>query len=496
VTAYDTVRYPGRPHPATHPDRLAAIGALFGMAPAPVDHCRVLEIACGDGANLIPMAYGLPGSSFVGFDLASAPIEAGRQFAQRLGLTNLALETLDLRQFPESAGSFDYIIAHGLYSWIPAALRAALLALIASHLAPGGIAFVSYNTYPGCYLRRMVWDMLRFHTDELADPADKIAEAQGLMRLLAGGRSVQQVGTAPLQAEAERLLERDPAYLFHDDLADVNEPVYFHEFADAAAGHGLQFLGEAELQTMGYGGLIAEAKRVLADIGPLLREQYLDFLKCRRFRQTLLCHGAVKVERQPAAQVVEKLLLGVPGRVRVEQGRAVDAGADPVEREEGASRDEALLQTLLDVLEEASPQRLTFGQLSTRVRARMGPEVWAGVQPDAFTRLVYGAARAGAVTLHTHAPPLATAPGEQPRSSRLARLEVEQGSIVTSLCHDSVKLDDEVARGLLPLLDGSRSRAQLVNLLADRLDGHSDGPRAQTLRRHLDLLAKLALIEA
>jgi len=145
VTVYDEVRYPGRPYPDTHPDRLATIGILFGMTPAPIDRCRVLEVACGDGANLLPMAYALPGSSFLGFDLASAPVEAGRRMALQLGLANLTLETRDLNRFREDAGSFDYIIAHGLYSWIPASLREALLALIASHLAPAGIAFVSYR---------------------------------------------------------------------------------------------------------------------------------------------------------------------------------------------------------------------------------------------------------------------------------------------------------------------------------------------------------------
>lgn len=496
MTAYDAVRYPGHPHPVTHPDRLAAIAAVFGMTPAPVERCRVLEVACGDGANLIPMAYGLPGSSFVGFDLAPAPIEAGRRLARRLGLDNLALDVLDLRQFPDGGGGFDYIIAHGLYSWIPSAQRTALLALIASHLAPAGVAFVSYNTYPGCYLRRMVWEILRFHTGELADPMDRIAEAQGLVRLLAGGRSVRHAGSAALQAEAERLLEQAPGYLFHDDLAEVNEPVYFHQFVDAAAQHRLQFLGEAELQAMGFGGLTPDARRALAGIDPILREQYLDFLKCRRFRQTLLCHGAARVEREPAARVVETLLLGLPGKVRVQQGRAAADGPDPGEREAALRGEEALLQALLDALEEAAPQRLAFGQLAARVQARIGPEAWGRVQPEAFTRLVYGAARAGAVTLHTHAPPLAAVPGERPRASRLARLEVEQGSLVTSLCHDSVALDDEIARELLLLLDGSRSRAQLIDALGDRLSGEDRSGRQETLGRHLDLLAKLALLEA
>jgi len=169
---YDDVPYGASAHASTHPDRLATIATLFGMAPAPVERCRFLEIACGDAGNLIPMAYELPRSEFVGFDLAARPIEMGERAAARLGLSNVTLSRLDLNDFPPSAGRFDYIVAHGLYSWVPGPVRDRLLALIGAHLAPHGVAFVSYNVYPGCYVRRMLWEMLKFHTDHLDNLVD------------------------------------------------------------------------------------------------------------------------------------------------------------------------------------------------------------------------------------------------------------------------------------------------------------------------------------
>src|SRR4249920_3786473 len=192
------------------------------MTPPPIERCRVLEIACGDAGNLIPMAYGLPGSQFFGFDLAARPIEMGSQMAARLGLTNLTLRQLDLGDFPADAGRFDYIVAHGLYSWVPAPVRDRLLGLIASHLASNGVAFVSYNVYPGCYMRRMVWEILKFHTDHLGDPQSRITEAQALTRLLAGGRNLQDAYGTFLLADLERLMQRNISYFFHDDLADIN----------------------------------------------------------------------------------------------------------------------------------------------------------------------------------------------------------------------------------------------------------------------------------
>ena len=88
---YDSLAYPGNSYPDTHPDRLAAMAILHGLNPAPVAHCRVLEVACNEGANLIPMAYAMPDSEFVGFDLARSPIERGLGRIQDLGLKNIRI---------------------------------------------------------------------------------------------------------------------------------------------------------------------------------------------------------------------------------------------------------------------------------------------------------------------------------------------------------------------------------------------------------------------
>jgi SAM-dependent methyltransferase len=466
VTAYDEVPYTGHPYVDSHPERLATMATLFGMQPAPVERCRVLEIACGEAANLIPMAYALPGSEFVGFDLAARPIETGQRMTARLGLTNISLAHRDLADFPADAGTFDYIIAHGLYSWIPAEARDLLLALVARHLAPRGVAFVSYNVYPGCHVRRMVWEMLRFHTDHLGTSAERIAKAQALARLLAEGRTVEDPYTAFMKSELERFTARDAGFLIHDDLAEVNEPVYFHEFIAHAGRHRLQFLCEAELVAMAYGGLTREAQRTVDALDPLGREQYLDFLKCRRFRQTLLCHEDVAVARQLGPDKVPTFRLSARRRVQVGDPTA----APPLQG------DEALPQAMLDALDDAAPGLLTLAELGMRV---------PGADGDYLRRLAWAAACAGAVQLHVHVPHLATTPGERPVASAVARAQLEHGDSVTSLRHDAVKLDDDVVRRLLPLLDGTRD----LTALAAALDEPRDAIDARV--RHL---AKLALL--
>ena len=486
MNAYDEIPYPGRPYPQTHPDRLAAIAALAGMAHAPVARCRVLEVGCGDASNLIPMAHGLPDSEFVGIDRAARPIERGTEFARSLGLRNLELRTLDLADFPRDAGQFDYIVAHGLYSWIPAATRDHLLALVTRHLAPYGVAFVSYNTYPGCYMRRMAWEMLRFHTEHLSDPQARIAEARGLARLVATARKVSEGSSAHFRSELEQLVERDTAHLFHDDLAGVNDPVYFHEFIAESQGHALQFLGEAELAASGYGSLTLGARHALDRLDLLTREQYLDFILCRRFRQTLLCHEKVALDRTSSLDRVTTLFLSTPGRV-VATEREPDEVAPPGADGKIAREAEALLEAVLDALEEATPRRVTFDDLARII----------GVDGGEFLRqVVSGAARAGAVLLHTAAPRLTTEPGERPLASPIARQQLVTGSIVTTLCHASVKIDHETARRVLSLCDGTRNRSALVAALGSALEGTSAAERLANLDAHLRHLARLALLSA
>ena len=489
MNAYDEIPYPGRPYPQTHPDRLAAIATLAGMAPAPVERCRVLEVGCGDASNLIPMAHGLPDSEFVGIDLAARPIERGTQLVATLGLRNLALRALDLADFPPDSGQFDYIIAHGLYSWIPAPARDRLLALVTRHLAPQGAAFVSYNTYPGCYVRRMAWEMLRFHTDHLTDPQARIAEAQGLARLLATGRKVYDGSSAALKAEFEQLVERDVAHLFHDDLADVNDPVYFHELIDTAQRHRLQFLGEAELGASGYGGLTLETRQVLGGLDVLTREQYLDFILCRRFRQTLLCHEEVALDRTSGPARISTFLLSVRGRV-VATAREPDEVAPEGADGKLAREADVLLEAMLEALDEAAPRRLTFDELAAAVGVSDGGD------RGLFRQVVYGAARVGALLLHSAAPRLTTEPGDRPLASAIARQQLATGNVVTTLSHDSVKLDHETARRLLSLLDGTRTRSALVAALGTALEGSTAAERLARLDAHLRHLAKLALLAA
>jgi SAM-dependent methyltransferase len=457
------VPYPGHAFPQTHPDRLATVSTLFGLEPPPPDACRLLELGCGDGGNLVPMAYALRGSSFCGIDLSGRAIERAAATAAALGLDNVELHHADLTALP-ALGTFDFVVAHGVYSWIAPAARDALLAACREHLAPGGVAYVSYDVLPGGHLREITRQMLRWHLRGVREPEERIAQARALLESVhaagADGDDLRQ----RLAWQAEWALAQTDASLYHDELAEHHEALLFTDFVAHAAGHGLRFLAEADVFEMDTGALPEE----LRALAVLEREQYLDFYKGRMFRQTLLCHAETE-SHEPGPEVVRGMLAATPAK----------PAGDP-----------------------AAPGRVEFrgphgASLTTdhegvkRALARLG-DAWPAAVPvaelgdGAVVEMLRRAYAANLVHLHVWAPALATTPPERPVASALARLQAAAGTRVTTLRHTSIEVPDELGRRLIGLLDGTRDRAALIAEL---------GRPAEELERSLEGLARAGLLE-
>ena len=299
--SYDTFPYRSLPFPQSHPDRLATIGALFGMTPVPIARSRVLEIGCASGGNLIPIAASLPDAEFVGIDLSPVQVRQGVADINALGLSNIRILATDIMDFSEEFGVFDYIIAHGVYSWIPNDAQDRMLAICARQLSPSGIAYVSYNTLPGWRMRVVVRDAMTYHTTRLVDPAQRVAQSRAMLEFLA--KALKDDASAyggVLRQEAEQLRKKEDYYILHDYLEAVNEPLYFHQFMERAARCGLNYLGEADFPTMLGSEFGPEVMQTLANVAPdvLKREQYMDFLRARTFRQTLLVRSNVELTRK------------------------------------------------------------------------------------------------------------------------------------------------------------------------------------------------------
>jgi SAM-dependent methyltransferase len=184
-TAYDNVPYPSGAYPQSHPRRLATLGALFGMQPADILTARVLELGAADGSNLIPMAAELPQATFVGIERAGIQARTGQATIKELGLRTITLLHRDMLDVDAQLGQFDYIIAHGVFSWVPGEVQDKTLSICKQNLEPNGIAYVSYNTYPGWHMRGMMRDMMLFHTSQFTDPQTKVQQARALVEFLA-----------------------------------------------------------------------------------------------------------------------------------------------------------------------------------------------------------------------------------------------------------------------------------------------------------------------
>ena len=499
ATPYDEVLYATHAYRATHPDRLATIARLSGLEPAPVSRCRFLELGCGSAENLIAIASGLPDATFVGCDLAAKAIASGRRFAEAVGLANVTLLQDDLRAIPEALGEFDYIVAHGVYSWIPAEVRDGMLALIARRLAPDGVAFVSYNAYPGCYVRRMAWEILKFHIEDVPDAATRLAEARALITLIADPGTREQPRNAAMRAEFRALAERTDAALFHDDLSSTNDPFYFHEFVAHAMDHGLQFLGEAEFPVMSDLDVAPAVRAVLSGMDRLSREQYLDFVRCRRFRQTLLCHADRAPDRDVVASRVAPLWAMARKAVTDEGLVFPSTRAQPADDPNTTvAPDPGVIEAsrVLDEIRGAWPRPVAVAELASSYRARSNASNGDGEIPMRLAETLVAAYASELIELHTHVPDTPEKAGERPVASALVRAQLARGQRITNVWHQDVALDDAIAQQLIPLLDGTRDRKALLAALAPSLQGNANVSAPELLERYLDHCVELGLLVA
>lgn len=479
--AYDVLEYPSHVHPQMHPSRLAAIARLHGIAAASPTDCRLLEVGCGDGLQLVTLAMAYPRSRFVGVDMSQAAIARGEAIRARLGLDNLQLVAADLLEWNAGPVPYDYIVAHGFYSWVPDFVRERLLALCDQAMAPAGIAYVSYNALPGCHIRRMVWEMMKFHARDIDDPHGKIEHAQGFLAWLGHDALPSKlVYGEVVRHEARELLSRtDSSVLFHDDMAAINQPFLFSEFAAQARRHGLAYLAEADYFEMNDKVLeSAEARERLSTLAgddPLLKEQYLDFLKGRRFRQTLLCHERIPVQRDPSMPAALEMDVVAQLRAEIPEGTAPDLAAGVAIRfsnADGAALviDHPVAKAALTLVGEAFPGPVAAAELLQSARKLCVSD--AAVDDDAavLAHTLTAAFQMGLLLLHCDAPRFATQAGEHPRTSALAQLQLDAGTdLVTSLRPSMVRLDSRLALELVRLLDGKRDRAAILHDLSQRM---------------------------
>ncbi|MEO6740754.1 MAG: class I SAM-dependent methyltransferase, partial [Chthoniobacteraceae bacterium] len=361
---YDAVPYRHGAVPDSHPARIGAIARLLGIPAAPPDRCRVLELGCGEGMNLLPLAERFPKSDFVGVDFSAKQIATAESARAACGIGNARFVCADLRSWkPE--GAFDYIIAHGVYSWVPAEVRERLLALCAEALSRNGVAYVSYNTLPGWGLPGGVRTFLLSEMGGCVSPDAQMARATEVMGALSECMKDQRGSyAANLRDTLDDMRAKPPGMLFHDELAAVNEPCTFTEFTTHAARHGLHYVAEAHYATMQFANVPATMHAALAplQLDFTRRQQFMDVLFQRWLRNSLLSPAQVTPDRAIRNGVLADCALGLrvtfdAGNINLRPGHAmrftgihglVLEASEPVEK------------AILTVLASSFPERLPF----------------------------------------------------------------------------------------------------------------------------------------
>jgi len=466
VSSYDEIPYESNAFPQTHPERLAVIARLFGLPSRPPANCRVLELGCAGGGNLIPLAYSLPGGEFVGIDYSRRHVERAEKTIKNLCLKNIRVSHGSILDIDASWGLFDYIVCHGVFSWVADPVQDKILALSMANLAPAGVAYISYNTYPGWHMREMIRDMMTYHAAQFADSGQKISQSRALIDFLA--RSVP-TSESPygllLKSELELIKRSRDDYLFHEHLEKENSPVYFHRFIEKAEKHGLQYLGEAEFGTMLTSGFSREVAETLARISPQITrtEQYMDFLRNRMFRQTLLCHAGATLKRNIGPGDLEGLFFASAAAPVVASSDPISTGNEVFKTPQGATMETSSPLTKAAFLElrESWPRALDMTALLSRSLKRLKAQAISPAERQAFQNVLLQCYWANIVEFHVWQRDFPVKPGPCPLFYPLAAYQLAEGLPLVNQRHEPVGLDP-VARELAPLLDGKSDRNTLL----------------------------------
>ncbi len=476
--SYDDIPYETVSHAETHPDALATAATLLGMQPAQPDQCRVLELGCATGANLIPMAQSLPGSRFLGVDLSARQIASGQAVIDAVGLSNIELRKLDILQIDDSFGRFDYIICHGTFSWVPAPVQDKILEICSRNLTAQGVAYLSYNTYPGWHAQGMVRDMMLFHAGQFTDPQTRVRKARTFLEGLA--RTLSKIDSDYSRAVreiADWLRPQRDSYVFHDFLEEVNLPLYFHQFVERMAGYQLRHLGEPWLEELAdhFSPELQQAlQQLVAD--PARRGQYVDFLVGRTFRRSLVGHatsgnGAGSLGGGASASNLTGLYVAALTRHVSPQPDVRSSAPEAFLREDQATISTSLptLKAALVALVGAWPAAMPFEALWHDVCQRLaGGQSPQPNDPSARGRLaeqLLKCYQSRLVSLHVRPLPYVAQPSDHPRALPLARFQAHTGQTITNLRHKTVELSP-LDRLVLGHLDGNHDPAALLAIVS------------------------------
>jgi SAM-dependent methyltransferase len=436
------------------------------MKPAPVEHCRVLEIGCAAGTNLLPMAAVLPHSTFVGVDLSQVHVDTAKDLAHAADLHNVQPMLADILQFPPGQGTFDFIIAHGIFSWVPDDVKQAILRLCGELLTDQGIACISYNCYPGWSHRAAICDLLRLRLQGVEGFDARTSAAWETLNVI--DKSLEKL-SAPHAAMTRDIIrsmrQKSPNTFFHDEIGTINDPCYFLQFVEWAAEHGLQYLSDSMLATMLYENLPEGVRASLESLrlDHLQLEQFMDFLRNRMFRSTLLCRKEARLDRRISRKALRTLRFRSLMHPRETPDLRPGVRAEfTSEAGHGVSSDQPAVKRFLMYLASQSPRFVPFKEAAAHAN---GP---AQTPPDSFVELTLELLAKELMEVSAFGVNLPQQIPHRPAATKLAREQSKRTGSAVNLVHQLCVLAKDES-GLMARLDGSIDAADFDPKTLERL---------------------------
>ena len=474
--AYDEVPYASFPFPQTNPSTNRAIAYLFGLNTPDPASARILELGCASGNNILSIAARFPNAQCVGIDLSAAQIEEGNARITELGITNLSLEQKSILDIDATFGQFDYIICHGVFSWVPRAVQEGILRICKQNLSPDGIAYVSYNTLPGWNHIAAIREMMLYHTAAFTDPTQKAQQARLLLKFMR--ESIKPQGKSfyadILETEDTILTGQSDWYLLHDHMEEHNIPYYFHQFMDMARSNDLQYLAETSLSGMFSQNLPEETAKALANNGDIVRtEQYLDFIYNRRFRSTLLCHNNRVLRRNLDAKDIQDQFFTsqfiLPDMIKEYVLGSGAALTFTTQNNRSLTTDNPVMIAALIVLSQQKNKPLAMAVLCIKaieclkqhnINAPLDESEIANLLATQFLRCIF----LDGIVLHLDAGDCSVEVSEKPKAFSLAAYQAAKQEWLTTL-HQATLTITPFDRALLPLLNGENDVEALTAAL-------------------------------
>ena len=296
--SYDELVYPSKSFGVTSINSLEAKAKLWGLDPVPAKEARVLELGCSMGGNIIGQAVYHPEASFVGVDLSGSQIEIGNEIINAIDLKNVKLLEQDILKIDKDFGTFDYIIVHGIWSWVPDVVKDKILEICNVNLSERGVAYVSYNVYPGWHRLGQVREMMLFATrhdqdmDLLPRTEKGISFVHHMNELIKDSKDiVPKLGWKTDSFDSA--LDHKTYYIAHEYLEPINDPVYIMDFIDRSKKHKLVYVADTDFQLSAITWMKKERRELIEAMSGgdwNTKEQILDFYFDTQFRRSLLCH--------------------------------------------------------------------------------------------------------------------------------------------------------------------------------------------------------------